>query len=377
MAIDPARPINQLPVPDRVLMGPGPSNVHPRVYSVLTTPVIGHLDPVYLGVMDDVQELLRYAFQTKNEHTFALQATGMAGMEAVFTNLVEAGDRVLVCVNGFFGARMCDIIDRLGGEAVRVEAEWGHAIDPAAVRKALGSERDIKAVALVHAETSTGVMQPIEEISSISREHDALLIIDCVTSLGGCVVEIDAWGVDAAYSGTQKCVGSPPGLSPVTFGPRAVEAVQKRRTRVPSFYYDLIELFKYWSEPRAYHHTGPVSMMYALREALRMLHEEGLPNRIARHQRNAALLIEQLGELGFEPFAQAEVRLPPLTAVVIPQGVEDAAVRRQLLQEYNLEIGGGLGPIAGKVWRIGLMGYTSHPRNVYYLRHALKKLLGR
>lgn len=377
MAFDPPQPIGALPVPNRILMGPGPSNVHPRVLSAMATPPIGHLDPVYLGIMDDVQALLRYVFQTNNQHTLALQATGMAGMEAVFSNLVEEGDRVVVCVNGFFGLRMCDIIERLRGEAIRVEAPWGECVDVEAVRTVLQRQRDVKAVAIVHAETSTGVLHPLPEISKLCHDHDALLVIDCVTSIAGCSLEIDAWEVDVAYSGTQKCLGCPPGLSPLTFSPRAVEVINKRRNRPSSFYFDLGELFKYWSDARAYHHTGPTNMMYALREALRIVHEEGLENRVARHQANSQALLQELGGLGLEPFAHADVRLPSLNTIRISDGVEDAAVRRRLLSEYNLEIGGGLGPLAGKVWRVGLMGHTSHMGNVMYLRHALATILGR
>jgi alanine-glyoxylate transaminase/serine-glyoxylate transaminase/serine-pyruvate transaminase len=359
----------------RFLMGPGPSDVHPRVLKAMATPMIGHLDPQFLQIMDGVKQMLRDLFKTKNELTFAVSATGSAGMEACFVNLLERGDEALICVNGVFGNRMCDNVERCGAKLVRVDAPWGKPVDPADVKKALGKSKP-KLVAVVHAETSTGVRQPLEEISKMAHEAGALFLVDTVTSLGGIDVRIDEWGIDAVYSGTQKCLSCPPGLSPVSFGPRALEAMDKRKTKVQSWYLDLSMLRKYWEgAKRVYHHTAPVSMAYALYEALRLVFEEGLEARFARHRRMHELLRDGMEELGFEFVVAPEYRLPQLNSVKIPKGVDDAAVRSKLLKEYNIEIGAGLGDFAGKVWRIGLMGCSCTENHVNMLLAALKKIM--
>ncbi len=366
---------SQLDPTARFLMGPGPSDVHPRVLKAMATPLIGHLDPQFIAIMDDVMEMLRQLFQTKNEVTFPVSATGSAGMETCFVNLLEPGDEALVCVNGVFGNRMCDIVERCGAKLVRIDAPWGSIIEPAQVKKALQGCSP-KLVAIVHAETSTGVKQPLEEISKIVHDAGALLLVDAVTSLGGTDVRMDDWGIDAIYSGTQKCISAPPGLSPVSFGPAAVEVMDKRKTKVQSWYLDLSMVRKYWAgAKRAYHHTAPISMVYALYEALSLIFEEGLEARFARHRRNHELLRQGLEELGFEFLVAAEYRLPMLNAVKIPAGVDDAAVRRQLLEEYNIEIGGGLGDFAGKLWRIGLMGCSCTQNHVNMLLAALRTIM--
>ena len=359
----------------RFLMGPGPSDVHPRVLKAMATPMIGHLDPQFLQIMDGVKQMLRDLFKTKNELTFAVSATGSAGMETCFVNLLEPGDEAIICVNGVFGNRMCENVERCGAKLVRVDAPWGKPVDPADVKKALAKSKP-KLVAVVHAETSTGVRQPLEEISKMVHEAGALFLVDTVTSLGGIDVRIDEWGIDAVYSGTQKCLSCPPGLSPVSFGPRALEAMDKRKTKVQSWYLDLSMLRKYWEgAKRVYHHTAPISMAYALYEALRLVFEEGLEARFARHRRTHELLREGMEELGFEFVVAPEYRLPQLNSVKIPKGVDDAAVRSKLLNEYNIEIGAGLGDFAGKVWRIGLMGCSCTENHVNMLLAALKKIM--
>ncbi|MFN3652797.1 MAG: pyridoxal-phosphate-dependent aminotransferase family protein [Armatimonadota bacterium] len=362
--------------PQRVLMGPGPSNVHPRVLQAMGQWTIGHLDPQFLALMDETMSLLRMVFRTENPLTFPVSATGSAGMEATFVNILEPGDRVVIGVNGVFGERMCDVAARCGAEVRRVEAEWGRPLDPEAVAAAI-RETSPKIVAVVHAETSTGVLQPLDEIRQATHAADALLLVDCVTSLGGVDVRVDDWGIDLAYSGTQKCLSCPPGLSPVTFGPRALERFDARKTKVQSWYLDIGMIRRYWSGERLYHHTAPVNAIYGLNESLRLIAEEGLDQRIARHTENARMLQEGLQEMGMELFAQEGYRLPSLTTVRVPEGCDEAAIRARLLNEYQIEIGGGLGPVKGKVWRIGLMGETSSPRNVLYLLHALKQLLAR
>jgi len=359
----------------RFLMGPGPSDVHPRVLKAMSTPLIGHLDPQFIEIMDGVMEMLRRLFQTKNEVTFPVSATGSAGMETCFVNLLEPGDEAMVCVNGVFGNRMCDNVERCGAKLVRVDAPWGRIIEPIQVEQALEGCNP-KLVAIVHAETSTGVRQPLEEISKIVHDAGALLLVDTVTSLGGMDVRMDNWGIDAIYSGTQKCISAPPGLSPVSFGPRAAEVMDKRKTKVQSWYLDLSMVRKYWAgAKRAYHHTAPISMVYALHEALRLIFEEGLDARFERHRLNHELLRDGLEQMGFEFIVAPEYRLPMLNAVKIPAGVDDAAVRRQLLDEFNIEIGAGLGDFAGKVWRIGLMGCSSTQNHVNMLLAALQKIL--
>ncbi|MBE7487139.1 MAG: alanine--glyoxylate aminotransferase family protein [Candidatus Omnitrophica bacterium] len=359
----------------RLLLGPGPSNVHPRVLQALSLPLLGHLDPEFLVIMDGVRSMLQEVLQTKNELTFPISGTGSAGMETCLVNLIEPGDEVVVCVAGVFGVRMCDIVERCGAHLIRVDAEWGHPIQPGQVREALKG-RTPKLVAIVHAETSTGVLQPLEEISQLVHEAGSLFLVDAVTSLGGVEVRVDEWGIDALYSGTQKCLSAPPGLAPVTFSPRAVEIIGGRKSKVQSWYLDMTMVRKYWGAERFYHHTAPISMIYALYEALRLVLEEGLQNRFQRHRENHELLREGLSSLGFKFVVEPQYRLPELNAVCIPEGIEDLPSRRRLLNEFNIEIGGGLGAFAGKVWRIGLMGESCRKENVEALLSALKKVMG-
>lgn len=362
--------------PQRILMGPGPSGVHPRVLQAMAQWTVGHLDPAFLALMDETMELQRLVMQTRNPVTFPVSGTGSAGMEAAFVNLLEPGDRVVVGVNGVFGERMCDVASRCGAEVRRVEAPWGRILDPSDVAAAV-RETSPKLVAVVHAETSTGVRQPLEEIEKATHAAGALLLVDCVTSLGGVELKIDEWGIDVAYSGTQKCLSCPPGLAPVTFGERALAAFDARKTKVQSWYLDIGMIRKYWGGERLYHHTAPINAMYGLREALRLIAEEGLDHRIARHTANAKALHAGVEAMGLQLFAQEGYRLPSLTTVGVPEGCDEAAVRSALLSEFNLEIGGGLGPIKGKVWRVGLMGETSSPRNVFYFLSCLERLLKR
>ncbi len=360
--------------PERLLMGPGPSNVHPRVYAALSAPVVGHLDPVFLTVMEESKDLLRTAFQTRNELTIAISGTGSSGMEACFVNSLEPGDRALVCINGVFGMRMREVASRCGATVDVVEAEWGTAIPAEAVAEAL-SKADYKVVAIVHAETSTGVLQPLAEISRLVHDHGALFLVDTVTSLGGVDLDVDGLAIDLCYSGTQKCLGCPPGLSPVTFSPMAMERLAARKTPVQSWYLDISLIAQYWGESRVYHHTAPISMNYALREALLLVAEEGLEARWRRHRQNQEALIRGLQALGLSLVVDAAIRLPPLTTVRIPDNVDDAAVRQTLLQRFGIEIGGGLGAFKGKAWRIGLMGATSTERNVTTLLASLEVAL--
>ena len=365
---------NELNPTARFLMGPGPSDVHPRVLKAMATPMIGHLDPQFIVIMDEVKQMLRDVFRTENELTFAVSATGSAGMETCLVNLLEPGDEAVVCVNGVFGNRMSDIVERCGAKLRRVEAPWGEPIDPVAVKQAM-EKCNPKLVAIVHAETSTGLLQPIEEMGRMVHDAGALFLVDTVTSLGGTDVRTDEWGIDAIYSGTQKCLSAPPGLSPVSFSSRALEAMDRRKTKVQSWYLDLTMLRKYWEgAKRTYHHTAPVSMVYALHEALRIIFEEGLEARFERHRRNHELLRDGLEELGFEFLVAPEYRLPMLNAVKIPEGMEDAPARKRLLDEYNIEVGGGLGDFAGKVWRIGLMGCSCTQNHVNMLLAALRKI---
>ena len=359
----------------RFLMGPGPSDVHPRVLKAMATPLVGHLDPDFIEIMDGVKDMLRGLFRTKNDLTFVVSATGSAGMETCFVNLLEPGDEALVCVNGVFGNRMSDIVERCGAKLIRVDAPWGQAIEPTQVKEAL-EKCNPKLVAIVHAETSTGVLQPLEQISKLAHKAGALFLVDTVTSLGGTDVRIDDWGIDAVYSGTQKCISAPPGLSPVSFSARAVDVMDNRKTKVQSWYLDLSMVRKYWSgAKRAYHHTAPITMIYGFYEALRLIFEEGLEQRFARHRRNHELLRDGLEELGFEFVVEPQLRLPMLNAVKVPAGVEEAAIRSRLLDEYNIEVGGGLGDFAGKLWRIGLMGCSCTQNHVYMLLMALREIL--
>ena len=361
--------------PARLLLGPGPSQVHPRVLRAMAAPLVGHLDPAFIAMMEDVKALLRWVFATRNPLTLPVSGTGSAGMECCVVNLVEPGDEVVVGVNGVFGTRMAEVAERAGATVVRVEAPWGSVIRAEQLAAALARTRRPKLVGVIHAETSTGAWQPMEEIAALARQHEALLLMDCVTSLGGAPVEIDGWGVDAAYSGTQKCLSCPPGLSPVTFGPRALEAIARRKHKVQSWYLDVTLLQQYWGEDRVYHHTAPISMNYALREALRLVAEEGLDARFARHRRNHEALAAGLAALGLALAAEEGHRLPMLNAVTVPAGVDEARVRSRLLADDGIEIGGGLGPMKGRVWRIGLMGESSRRESVLAVLAALEVAL--
>jgi alanine-glyoxylate transaminase/serine-glyoxylate transaminase/serine-pyruvate transaminase len=367
--------LRQLNPSPRLLLGPGPSQIAPRVLQACATPLLGYLDPEYVQMMDDVQVLLREVFQTENEWTFCAPGTGMAGMEAALINFLEPGDRALVCVAGVFGERLVNVAERCGAQVTRVDAEWGTAVQPEQVQAALQSVQP-KLVAIVHAETSTGVLQPLAEIGALAHGAGALFLVDCVTSLGGVPVGVDAHGIDIAYSGTQKCLGAPPSLAPMTLGPAAVAAFRARKTPVQSFYLDIGQIWRYWGSERAYHQTGMINMTYALREALLMIHEEGLETRFARHRRNQQALIAGAQAMGLEPTVQdPALRLPSLTTLMIPEGVNDAAVRGRLLNDYGIEIGGGLGKFAGRAWRVGLMGYASQRSSVMLLLAALGDLL--
>ena len=349
--------------------------VHPRVLRALSTPLLGHLDPAFLALMDDIQALLRGVFQTENRFTIAVSGTGSAGMEASIVNIVEPGDAVIVGVNGVFGTRLATMVERCGGKTIRIEAPWGQIIEPEAVETALRRSGPVKAVAIVHAETSTGAWQPLEPIARLCRDHDTLFVVDAVTSLGGVPIEIDRWGIDVCYSATQKCLSCPPGLSPFTLSDRALAAIKARRTPCQSWYLDMALIADYWAEDtRAYHHTAPISMLYALREALRLVEEEGLPGRFVRHQLNSAALIAGLTELGLPPLPPIEHRLPMLACVTVPAPIPETEVRTNLLSTYGIEIGGGIGPLKGKVWRIGLMGESSTEAHVLTLLNALEEL---
>ncbi len=358
----------------RVLLGPGPSDVHPRVLRAMSTPLVGHLDPEFLGFMNETQEMLRQVFQTKNQLTFPVSGTGSSGMETCVVNLIEPGDKMLIAVNGVFGQRMTDVAQRAGAAVTTIERPWGEVFDPQQVREALQKHKP-KVFGIVHAETSTGAWQPMAELGRICHETDTLLLIDTVTSLAGVPVEIDAWGVDAVYSGTQKCLSCPPGLAPVSFSPRAVEVINKRKTKVQSWYLDMTMVQRYWGEERFYHHTAPITMVYALREALRLVQEEGLEARFKRHVRNHQALKAGLAALGIGIASAEGHQLPQLNAARIPAGVEDLPVRKRLLSEFGIEIGGGLGDFKGKVWRIGLMGHASRPSNVLLFLAALEQCL--
>jgi len=356
----------------RILLGPGPSNVHPRVMKALLSPVVGHLDPDFVRVMEDIKKLLRIVFQTTNEITFPVSGTGSAGMETAFANLIEEGDEVVVGVNGVFGDRAADAAERMGARVHRVEAEWGMIVEPARLEAALKAAARPKLLAVVHAETSTGVYQPVAELGGMAHRYGALFVMDAVTSLGCVPVEIDRWEVDACYSCTQKGVGAPPGLAPITFSARALAKVRARKSKCRSWYFDLAAIERYWGSERVYHHTAPVTMNYALYEALRIVVEEGLPARFKRHAANAAALQGGLRAMGLELAAQEDYRLPQLTVVKVPDKIDDAKVRSELLRVFDVEIGAGLGVFRGKVWRIGLMGESSKRVNVMLLLNALE-----
>ena len=359
----------------RVLLGPGPSNVHPRVMKAMLSPVVGHLDPDFVRVMEDIKKLLRIVFQTTNEITFPVSGTGSAGMETAMANLIEDGDEVVVAVNGAFGERLTDTAGRLGAKVHRVEAEWGRIVEVERLEAALRAAHQPKLLAIVHAETSTVVYQPVQELGAIAHRYGALIVLDAVTSLGCVPVEIDRWEIDACYSCTQKGIGAPPGLAPITFSQRAMRTVQARKEKCRSWYFDLAMIERYWGPDRLYHHTAPISMNYALYEALRIVTEEGLESRFKRHLANAAALQAGIQAMGLELAAQPGHALPQLTAVRVPDGIDDARVRADLLRLFNLEIGAGLGVFKGRVWRIGLMGESSRRENVMLLLNALETVL--
>jgi alanine-glyoxylate transaminase/serine-glyoxylate transaminase/serine-pyruvate transaminase len=358
----------------RLLLGPGPSSVHPRVLRAMATPLLGYLDPEFVTMLGETQSLLRQVFQTQNTLTLPVSGTGMAGMETVLANLLEPGDRLLVCAAGFFGNRLEEVARRHGAEVTKVDKPWGEVFAPEEVEAALRAH-PAKVLAIVHAETSTGALQPLEGLGEIAHRHGALLLVDCVTSLGGVPIRLDEWGVDAAYSGTQKCLGCPPGLSPVSVSDRAREAIHARRSPPDSWYFDLELLYKYWGPEHAYHHTVSGTLVYALREGLRLVAEEGLEARFARHAANAEHFCRGLAELDLTPFVAPQHRLPTLITVRVPPGVDEAQVRTRLRDDYHIEIGAGLGPLKGQVWRVGLMGYSSQRENVTLLLGALREIL--
>ncbi|OJW83900.1 alanine--glyoxylate aminotransferase family protein [Thiobacillus sp. 65-1402] len=363
--------------PKRILMGPGPSDVPQRILDAMARPTIGHLDPAFVDLMEQIKSMLRMAFQTENALTFPVSAPGSAGMEMCFVNLVEPGDKVIVCRNGVFGGRMLENVKRTGGVPVIVDDAWGAPVDPQKVRDAFKANPDAKVLAFVHAETSTGAQSDAATLAKIAQEHGALTIMDCVTSLGGTPVLLDAWGIDAAYSGSQKCLSCTPGLSPVSFSERAIEKIKSRKTPVQSWFLDLNLVLGYWQSAgkRTYHHTAPINPMYGLHEALVMLEEEGLENAWARHRAMHDKLKAGLEGMGLRYVVEASARLPQLNSIYVPEGVDEAAVRTRLLNEFNLEIGAGLGDMAGKIWRIGLMGYSAKQANVDYCLKALKACL--
>ena len=363
--------------PVRTLMGPGPSDVNPRILEALSRPTIGHLDPAFIQMMDEIKQLLQYAFKTENELTMPVSAPGSAGMETVFVNLIERGDKVIICQNGVFGGRMKENVERCGGEAIMVEDPWGSAIDVDKAEQAMSDNLDAKAIAFVHAETSTGARSDVQALCGLAAKYGCLSIVDAVTSLGGIELEVDNWDIDAIYSGTQKCLSCVPGLSPVSFSERAAEEIRQRKTKVQSWFLDLNLVMGYWGSDakRSYHHTAPVNSLYALHESLLILQEEGLQNSWDRHALNHAALVAGLEALGLKFVVDKEFRLPQLNAVSFPDSIDDAAVRAALLNDYNLEIGSGLGALAGSVWRIGLMGFASNKKNVLLCISALGNVL--
>ncbi len=366
--------LNPLSVPNRLLLGPGPCNANPIVLEAMSTSLLGHLDPAFLEIMDEIQSLLRYVWQTDNPHTIAVSGTGSAAMEATIANSVEPGDVMLIGVAGYFGNRLVDMAGRYGADVRSISKPWGQNFSLAELRTAMETHRP-KILGLVHAETSTGCRQPIEGVGELCREYDCLLLLDTVTSLGGVPIHLDDWGVDLAYSCSQKGLGCAPGASPFTMSPRAMEKLLARKTKVPNWYLDMLLLGKYWGVDRMYHHTAPISLYYGLREALRLVSEEGIDNSWARHRSNVEYLWSSLESIGLKMHVEKQYRLPTLTTVCIPEGVDGKAVAKQLLLEHNIEIGGGLGELAGKVWRVGLMGYNSRQDNVDRLIAALKQVI--
>lgn len=361
--------------PERILLGPGPSFVPARVLAALARPTVGYLDASYIELMETVQRMLRDLFRTENEHTLTITGSGTAAMEASIVNLIERGDRAIACIHGYFGDRMRQILERAGAEVHVVEASWGEPIDPIAVRRRLEAIGGAKVVTVIHGETSTGVQQELAELASATHDHGAVLIADTVASLGGAEFRTDDWGVDVAYTGAQKCLSVPPGISPITFGPRALESIGKRSTPCQSWYFDLALNMTYWARPHAYHHTGPINLMYALYEGLRIVEEEGLERRIMRCRRIAEALWAGLEAMGLELLVAPPHRLPSLTTVKTPTGIDEAKVRANLMDAHGIEIAGGLGPLKGRTWRIGLMGASCVPRNVKLLLAALETAL--
>lgn len=359
----------------RILLGPGPSMVHPRVLQAISAPLVGHLDPYFIKIMDRTQVLLRYVFETNNRLTFPVSGTGSAAMEAAVANFVEPGTQVLVCINGYFGDRLAEMARRYGGDVETISRPWGDVFTPAEVKAAL-ARKPAKVVALVHAETSTGALQPLDEIIEIVHQQGGIVIVDAVTSLGGIPIKVDERGIDVCYSGTQKCLGVPPGLGPITVGPQAEELLRKRKTKVPNWYLDLTMIQNYWGSERTYHHTAPISMNFALYEGLRMVAEEGLEKRFQRHREHAELLWAGLEAQGLQMHVIKDHRLVSLTTPRVPNGINETTIRNRLLNEYNIEISGGLGELKGKVWRIGLMGHSSRKENVVLLLAAFQQLLG-
>jgi alanine-glyoxylate transaminase / serine-glyoxylate transaminase / serine-pyruvate transaminase len=366
--------LQPLTVPNRLLLGPGPCNAHPTVLAAMSTTPLGHLDPAFLQIMDEIQALLRYAWQTDNPHTIAVSGTGSAAMEATIANSVEPGDVMLIGVAGYFGNRLVDMAGRYGADVRTMTKPWGQNFSIEELRTAMATHRP-KILGLVHAETSTGCRQPIEGVGELCREYDCLLLLDTVTSLGGVPIHLDDWGVDLAYSCSQKGLGCAPGASPFTMSPRAMAKLAARKTQVPNWYLDMLLLGKYWGVERMYHHTAPINLYYGLREALRLVSEEGIDKSWARHQTNVEYLWSSLEAIGLKMHVEPQYRLPTLTTVCIPDGVDGKAIAKQLLTEHNIEIGGGLGELAGKVWRVGLMGYNSRPESVDRLVSALKQVL--
>ncbi len=363
--------------PVRTLMGPGPSDVNPRILEALSRPTIGHLDPEFIRLMDEIKSLLQFAFRTQNALTLPISAPGSAGMEAVFVNLLERGDKAIVCQNGAFGGRMKENVERCGATAIMVQDEWGTAIDLEKVEAALKAHPDAKMLAFVHAETSTGVRSDAQQLATLAQQYGMLVVVDAVTSLGGIELEVDAWGIDAIYSGSQKCLSCIPGLSPVSFSPRAVDVIRSRSSKVQSWFLDMNLIMDYWggSSRRSYHHTAPINPLYGLHEALLCLHEEGLEQSWQRHALHHRAFAAGIEAMGLALIVPAEARLPQLNAVGVPAGVDEAAVRTALLTQYDLEIGAGLGSLAGKIWRVGLMGYGASQKNVLHCLTALEDVL--
>jgi len=366
---------NDLNVPNRLLLGPGPSAVHPRVLRTMSTALVGYQDPAWYALMDEEQELLRSVFQTGNALTLALSGTGSAGMEAAVCNFLEPGDTIVIGCNGYFSERLGDMAKLYGANVKRIEKPWGGVFTREEVEAALVQNAPVKALALIHAETSTGALQPLEGMADLVHRHGGLLIIDCVTSLSGVPLNIDAWDIDVAYGASQKCLGCPPGLAPITVSTRASEVLHGRKTGVPNWYLDLRMIEKYWNQERIYHHTPSTTLHYGFREGLRLVMEEGLEDRWARHQAIAEYLWERVGALGLKLLVAPEYRLPSLTTILVPDGIDDAAVRTRLRESYNIDIAGGFGPLKGKIWRVGLMGFSSRRENVTLLSAALREIL--